>query len=399
MEKRIILNDLISYVLEICKSYKDDSENIYNISTLKNDLEESHYTILKYGEVSTLGDLPKKLKKIFDPFISDAKRVGVLANKGKLINISLLYSILYCIKDNFMDLTNGEKVICIDEFNDKMLSDLYSKNLFENYGYKELGWNQKELSNSLIKFKNNIMVIRFLADYLSINIFILSVNEDKIYAVYPEENYNIFKPSILLAFYDEVFEPIVYQDNKIWCYDLEPLKKLINIDKMYIGILNDNFSKDCIEKVFQTGTEDLSTYLSICEGEDIVDDKMVITEVEGEAEEEVDSENNYGEVCDVDAQSDVYIDDPEETEIDIDTVKDTKDIFCTKDEIEKKKAVDKYDPTIIQEINIRMKLQELQKVAKVFGINIVKGKTKNGKDKFKTKKELYEEMTSMIKKN
>ena len=57
MDNRITLNKLISYISSINKQNDDiDVKNNYKISSFKNDLAESLFKVLKFGEVNTLGD-------------------------------------------------------------------------------------------------------------------------------------------------------------------------------------------------------------------------------------------------------------------------------------------------------------------------------------------------------
>jgi hypothetical protein len=331
---------------------------------------------LPFGETTTLGDLPKKLKGIFDPFITDMKRVGILQNKSS--NRSLLYSILYCVKKDFTDLSDDDKLRCIDQLNSKLISDLHSQKLFERYGYGKLGWTSKELYESILNHKNNILTLRFLSDYFNVNIFMFNVNEDKIYVVYPEEKYNLFKPSIFLSFFDGVFEPIVYKSDRIWRYEYDPLRKLIAVDKKYIGLFDVNFTKDKdpSQMVFATGTEDLAKYMP---------QELIAPTTKADS----DAENDYDEVYTKNPSTEIYINDPEETDMDVETAKNDQDIFCTKSESD--------DDEPIQTLNPKMKIAELQKLAKEFDISVNKGTFKNGNPKLKTRDELYAELLSKIK--
>jgi hypothetical protein len=419
MDKRITLNKLLSYIQSISEF---DAKDDYDIASFKNDLSESQFKILKFGETVTLGDLPKKLKTIFDPFISDMKRIGVLPNKNKTTNISLIYSVLYCIKSDFLDLSNADKINCIDQFTDKMLSDIGEKQLYKNYEYKGIGWNKKEFIETIDKYKNNIMTLRFLSDYLHVNIFLLNANEDKIYAIYPEEEYNIFKTSILLSFYDNVFEPIVYKNNNVWNNDMEPLKKLINIDKKYIGILNCNFKKNNDNeddvKIFTVGSENLSKYLindNKNDNEDKSDDKNDNedksddkndnedkSDDKNNENEEADEDNEFDEVYikDAEIEPEICINDIEETEMDDQTVKNEKDIFyVNQKKNNKNKDFDDEESELIATISKTMKLDDMQVVAKKFNIDLAIGQYKNGKSKMKTKTDLYNDIITKIKNN
>lgn len=376
MSTRITLIELIDYVKKMSDNReKINKDNIYAVDSSKNNLNEETFMSLRYGEEKTLGNLPKILKQIFDPYINNTIRTGTLHYHNKL-NISLIYSILCCAKEDFMEQSNEKKIQYVEEFNKIMVKELYSKNLFKNYEYKQIGWTMKELLSSIRLYKNNTMVLRFLSNFMSLNIFLLNVNQDKIYAIYPEKHYNVYKPSLMLLFYDDIFEPIFYKKNKVWNYKCDPLKKLINIDKVFIGILKINFTKDSEDQIFSVKSEDLLKFLPNEEIHAVCSD---------------DSDNNYDEVYTdtvKNINAELNIDD-DETEVDIDTIKNDEDIFCAKNKDD--------DIVMVQRISTRMKLNELQDLAKTFNIDMIKGQTKNGKDKMKTKAELYEELMICLK--
>ena len=61
-----------------------------------------------------------------------------------------------------------------------------------------------------------------------------------------------------------------------------------------------------------------------------------------------------------------------------------------------KHSEDQADDDLVQTISQKMKVDEMREVAKKFGIKLTKGKYKNGKNKMKTKDELYKELVSKI---
>lgn len=411
MDKRLSLIDLLSFIETLCKPtiIQDNNDNQTNdeqdvdaeevnstqheadfsINSSKNHLSDSHFNILKHGEDKSFSDLPKKLKSIFEPFIPDIKRTGVLKSIDDLskfkksssnINLSLISSILYCFKQDYSELENEDKITCVKKITDKFLIDIRSEKLFTKYKYKDIGWKKKELVDALKEYKNNLMVLRFLSEYFSVNIFLLNVSEDKIFAMYSEDNFNIFKSSIFLTLFEEVFEPISYKDKYIWDYDSEPLKKLINVDKLYIGIQNVNFSiKNKEDKTFQTGTDDLDKYLPEEEKQDKGEEDVVTKE-----------DNNFDEVFPTTTVTEQFVDNHSDlneidcTETEIDTSEVTQDIFCTKHN------------TSLDELSLKMKLSEIQKIAKEYKISILsKDKTKNGKSILRTKADLYKELIKL----
>ena len=215
-----------------------------------------------------------------------------------------------------------------------------------------------------------------------------NINEDKIYSIYPEEKYNLYKPSIFLSFFDGVFEPIIYKSEKIWKYDFDPLRKLIAVDKKYIGIFDVNFTKDKdpSQLIFSTGPEDLSKYLLKKlekDNDDLKDNKDT-------KQHDDNQDNEYDEVYAKNPSTEIYINDPEDSDIDVETAKNDQDIFCTKSDT---------DTTSIQihTINPKMNIGELQKLAKELDISVNKGMFKNGNPKLKTRAELYSELLLKIK--
>lgn len=349
MAKRITLNRLLSYIVGLYpqKEESDKIEVSYDLNKTKNTLEKSYYRVLNSKTSGkTIADISKRLRRVFDPFISDITRTAVDTDIRD-INFTLLESVMYCLN---LDMTP------ID-FRNKMIASLYQEDLFAKYSYADLKWKKKQLIDTIKECKNNLIFLRFLTDYLGINIFFLNVNEDKLYSVYPEENFNIFKPSVFLSYFDEIFEPLSYKFNKLWMYYHDPMKKLTNVDKKIINTPSVDF--DNPDKTFQLGAEDLDRYLN----------------KEEELEEE---ENSYDEVYPDEEQDTVET----ETEIDkCDVVTTDQSVFC--------KRLNSKD---LQ----KMKLLELQTLAKKYKISTQSNvKTKTGKHKMKTKADLCKELISV----
>jgi hypothetical protein len=450
MSKRITLNKLISYALashnfngnDFTESASDNDlgtnsnnnsndNNEYDL-TVNNNMEDIAFKQLIFGESSNITDLPKNLKSMFDPFIKNISRYGI-KSEDAISNKSLISSVLYCIWNNFLDLEEDEKIQLTSKLNKKLIGDVVNGDLFDEYGYKKQGWIKKELRESITNYRNNKMVLQVLSDYLHINIFLLNVSEDKLYAIYSEELFNMFKMNLFITHNDGHFEPLCYNNNKLWRFDDEPLKKLINVEKQKINVMNVDFKSAGEERVFQVGSEDLDKYMDNDEEND-EENKIVISK-DGDKENE---ENNYDELftnsenAESSHHENVYINDPEETEIDVESVKNDKDIFCTQKYIEEKKSKSKPskknkrkpskskpskksksksdkseskskskskkakpDYSDLDNINTRMVVGDLRKLAEKYKIDVENGITKTGKTKYKTKQELYDELVSL----
>ena len=273
------------------------------------------------------------------------------------------------------------------------MTDLNSLKLMDKYNYKAFDWKLRDLRDSIKQFKNNRMVLRFLSDYFYINIFLLNVLEDKVYAIYPDESFNTFKSSIMLAFHDGHFEPLVYEDERLWNHEVEPLKKLINVDKQKITVMDVDFSGKSEFQVFKTGSEDLNKYIKL------------ETEDEEEVEQDQDDNNQFDEDFEKKENHELTINDPEDTDVVIEEEEDNKNIFCTKKEIDSKKKKKSKGSTakkekkkekvsVTEKLDPKMKLDELQALAAKYGISL-ESATKTGKSKNKTKAQLIEELKNI----
>ena len=280
MPKRITLKRLISYTSNCSQKYSY-SDNAEDVRPLK--IDSTQFFNLDHNKVEHVNNFPKKLKNILHPFTKKIHRNGVIKHSVDKKNISLFYSILFCIDDDFNNLNMKQKKKYIHETRNKMLIDLKNcvceefdeeknkmvrRDRFDKSNYKSLKWNKKELRTKLTEYDNCWMILRLLTDYFFINIFILDVYEDKLYAVYPEEFFNMYKMNVFMSVYDEIFEPLTYKKCKLWNYDVEPFKKIINVEKSYIIPQTADLSKNADVKLFQSKTENLDKYIVNVENKD-----------------------------------------------------------------------------------------------------------------------------------
>jgi hypothetical protein len=361
MAKRLSLNKLISYITTNCIHQPEPTNNddlLYDINDSNNaKLENINFTNLVSGETRNISDLPKNLKTIFDPFIKDIKRHGVSSK------YSLLYSVLYCIDDQFRQLAQNLKEPYLVTVKEKLLQDLVTKKYFQEYMYSDLEWKLDDLTDSIDKQKNNKMLLRYIADYFNINIFLLNISEDKIYAIYNGTACNIYKSSVFLTYYKDIFEPLEYEKTKSlsWSYDTDPFKKLTNVDKAKIVVMSfklDHDSENLVE--FQTSGNDLTKYLP--------EKHNAFTEI---------NDKNGHMVASTIHDTETEVHHPGE-------ISDDQDIFFKKEEA--KKAT---DPDL-DAINDKMKLIDLQVLAAKYKIDL-----KDSKGKKKLKSQLIEELNDL----
>lgn len=344
MEKRITIEDLVEYI-EGISYYDPDTDTVPVIIGRFNNLE--------YDTHNNINDFPLKLKKFLDPFITNMYRQGSL--KGKSYNISFLYALLNSIDDQFRKLDELKKNQYVIALNTKLINDLKIK--FDEYDYERREWKKIDVVTSLKGYKNNKMMLQYVADYFNINIIIFHINNEKIMAVYTEENYNKYKQTILLSLFDDVFESLHYNGRYLFNINDDVIKKLIHVDKEFIYNMNNELisvKNDEYEKFKELNIE------------------------------ENNEDNCFDEESDVDNEDSInYID---KTETEIDTTNIVGGIFIKPD-----------SPITPYIIHSKMKLEELQDIAVKMKVDINDGVLKNGKPKKKKKEQLYNNIMEALK--
>ena len=371
-KSRLPLTTLISYVLSFTADNvnKNSLESIFPNTVKSND--EFSFESLKIGESKNINDFPKKLKTIFDPFIKDLKRHGSKKyfDDGEN-NISLYYSILSNMVNNFNQLPKDDQFNYIKKLRDKLILFLTSGDNFNQFNYHKLGWVRKDILNSMAQFQLNKLILKIMADYLHINIIMLNVIEDLIYIVSETDSYDMFRRNVILVYNtDEYFEPLTYSDTFLLDYNTSIIKKLVTVDKNFLMMLNINLSDNEYSTNFSIKLSDISYYLPKKEHDEHDSDQK---STKKDAQKEI--ENEYGEIIPTESDANAYVEDIENTS-------------------NKKNS---NSNQLVFNISSRMKIKELQNIAEKLNIDITK-KT-NTKESMKTKAELIDDINNILKKN
>lgn len=266
-KKRVTLNKLLSYVHsftvpETQNFMKNDSVNI----------EQLKIQILNEDQYININDFPKNLKNIFDPFIKNIVRYGVN-------NSSSLYSsVLFLLIENFKNLSNDEKLNAITKLRDKLIAFYSNESILEVNEFMPLNWIKKDVITYLIQLKNNKIVLKIIAEYFHLNIFILNIAEDNIYVISSNDFFDIFRRNIIIAYHDDIFEPIMYDKLPMIDYTNELIKKLVNVDKNKLILLK--IITDGENKInFNVGLNNLSKCMTDNEYDEI-DENIFVKEIE-----------------------------------------------------------------------------------------------------------------------
>lgn len=368
-KKRLSLNKLISYVQSISSVNINPNDNemdvVFSNQVKSND--EFTFEVLKYPESKNINDFSEKTRKIFDPFIKDFKRHGSRPYfDNPDVNMTMYFSIMSQLFPNFYKLPQDKQLMYITKLRDRLVIYISNDTIFIENGYDKLQWNKKDTLNSLVQFKSNKIVLKILADYFQINIFIVNILEDKIYVISSNDYYDMFRQNIIISCHEENFEHVTYSGKHLLDYTSEPIKKLLNVEKSFICFINPSINnKDYIP--FRIMFDNFDKFIDVKEDEqkiesntETVDDTLV---------------NNYDEIY------------PNESD-DVEYVKDIES-----DNIGIKQNND--NDEVVFNISSKMKLDEVKAIAEKLLIDTTKNV--NGKKKPKIKNELIKDIQDKLK--
>jgi hypothetical protein len=389
----ISIDDLISFILEITHKEQSDNENTTQIQTPDKQVEVKNDVIdIRTLKSIDLNELPDELGSIVESCKDNYYGRYVMKSE---INTSLYHSVLLCIDEKFIDLNEDIQKLYIHRL--LHVIEVYFTDIFRQNNYRRKGFTKKILLKQVNSYENTNMVIKILSDFMSINILVLDWSDEKVYIYYAEKTFNKHKPSIILVKKENMFYPIVNDTASIF-WNNDPLFDTLTCNSKNLHIPQTNCKKP-EEKVFLNEREDLSSYYQEIEKVDDklvekVDDKLVEKLVEKLDEtKKVDvDENKFEQIV-----NDNTIEESSDDVSDIEDGSDNED-DNSEDNIECSKIFYKNKPKKVDldSVNNKMKLSQLQKIAKQMKISLYLGKYKNGSFKYKTKQQLCKDINSKI---
>lgn len=191
--------------------------------------------LLNQNEIQCSSDFPEDFKQIFNDKIYRYGSVHLdeytprKRRDTEKQDISFYYSLFFCLKDDFVSIELADQMTFIDKFKYKLITDFKTERLFKEMKYKDMGWEEGPLINSINENITSSITIQMISDYFDLNIFILDFNDEKIYVFYHENVFNKYKSNIFLTHVKQSYEPVFYYDNsKIFNYDNPIFSKLIS---------------------------------------------------------------------------------------------------------------------------------------------------------------------------
>jgi hypothetical protein len=188
--------------------------------------------LIKFSE-----EFPNNFKELFgDKFY----RIGVTQTLNDL-NISFFSSFMSLFTEEYITLLENEELIRIT-----MLLEELSK-FTSDIGLKK----------KIKEKETSIHIMELLVNKFQINLLMFDFVDNQIYTVYPSEIMNPWKPFFLFAKHNKTWEPIRNNEKKLFSYNDNVIKKIINHQsieiKYYEGsiIKKDYFLLDNINEIIK----------------------------------------------------------------------------------------------------------------------------------------------------
>lgn len=252
--KQITINDIIDYI-ETNKKFINQPGYI---QLNDNDIQRDDKLVpLVYKETKELINLPTNLNSIFTSML--LCRTGVIStiNIPSNINITYVSSILTLLDPEFTDMKETKQIKFVEVFIRKLHKETRCN--YDTFAYKELGWVLKEFRNQVMQFKIGRSLMKYIADYLHINIFLLDIENDTLIYI-GEKIYTKYKKNIFLLKVDNLtFEPLTLLGMSVIEHTTSIINKLLNSRFLVERLDCDLTQKE--EFNFIVGEDDISKYI------------------------------------------------------------------------------------------------------------------------------------------
>lgn len=184
----------------------DMDENIF--LTIKNIMVSSD----KFKFTNMLKDISKKT----------FYRYGVTRYNDNIINISFITSLLTLINKNFVTMDVKDELIYIDKFLQNLKTKIIGKFKFELSKFQKPILVDRLLQ---LNFDDGI-IIQALSQIIGINFLIFDYKNDIIETIFSNNNMNPWKVTIMLAKYNNDWEPL-FCDKKLFSFNDNFIKKIL----------------------------------------------------------------------------------------------------------------------------------------------------------------------------
>lgn len=284
---RVSTNDVVKFIMDNIKIMN----KVDTVTYTAHDSDKSDETEINKKYASP--EFPPKLNDIFEQF-DNFSRMGVIVKMDDK-DISFFTSVFSCISDVFRNLDQTSQINFIKKFLTSFHKDIMYES-YQKFGYATLKWNKKELMADVSNININKHVMRYFADYVHVNIFIVDLELDAI--IFLGDKFNQYMKNVFIIHFDDShFEPLV-SDEYIFSHDSMLIKYLLE-NQYNIDMFNLDYRANATVPTFELITEDLSRFE---EDESDNNDEDII--VSKNSYKESDNESVVSEISDIETKID-----------------------------------------------------------------------------------------------
>ena len=142
---------------------------------------------------------------------------------------NFFYAVLYILHNDFRELTIDKKAEFIDEWKNVMYT------FFKKNKRKFKKDDAHIITTGLMTSTKSItdQIIQVIVDIQDINIYIVNYNKYTIKAYYSKDSLNIYKKNIFIESKNNIFYPIMNNNNGIFCANSKIIQQIKNNDSMF----------------------------------------------------------------------------------------------------------------------------------------------------------------------
>jgi len=192
MSNNLTLEEILSYLTSI-------NDEIYVVDT------GNYPNSLQAGDVESITNLGDWIKLIFKKWKDGIKVMGLHDN-------SIFVPIVTCIDSKFKELEITEKKKYIENLQAHLCKELNKTDIFESFDYKKLGWKKNNLISMIKSGEPTMEILKIMADYFNINIFVIDNDERQIQIHQSIGQYCPFKENIFLIRTKTGFDPLMFSN-------------------------------------------------------------------------------------------------------------------------------------------------------------------------------------------
>lgn len=196
------------------------------IETLCENKKSNFLFPTKKNLLNNIETFPDKFKNILN---NKFYRYGIQVYDNEQNNISLWSTLIYLLNKKFILMDNNEQISYIELIKKQCIN--YLKKKHKNFSKRTKF--SKQASIDILNNKSfNPLLIELLSFIFQINIIVFNFKSNEIHCISSNKILNCMKPFIIVGNYNNFWEPIHNNNNKIFKYN-DIIKKILSEDITY----------------------------------------------------------------------------------------------------------------------------------------------------------------------